>query len=212
MKRIASLFLVATIASGTFAQFAGGGMRTILKKGDFSALAGENAALLTFSYENMVVGKFTEEKYVEKKRKEHNEKEAGKGDSWAEKWVAARANVYEPRFEELLNERLAKGKVALMAGRDKESARYIIKVHTTDTEPGYNVGISRMPGYITATITLHEASKPDEVLAEVEIQRAPAQDAMGFDFDASGRIGEGYAKLGKEFGAWLTKSDWGRKN
>jgi hypothetical protein len=210
MLRSLALSAFLMLVAPGFAQFGASPMRTVLKKGDFSALAGESAVMLVYSYENMVVGKFTEEKYVEKKRKEQNEKEAGKGDSWAEKWVAARANVYEPRFEELLNERLAKGKVALMAGREKSDARYMIKVHTTDTEPGYNVGISRMPGYITATITLHETSAPDAALAEVEIQRAPAQDAMGFDFDASGRIGEGYAKLGKEFGAWLTKKDWGR--
>ncbi|HRD52596.1 MAG TPA: hypothetical protein PKY96_08110 [Flavobacteriales bacterium] len=211
MLRSIALSALLALVSPAFAQFGAAPMRTILKKGDFSALKDESNVLLTYSYDKMIVGKFTEEDYVSKKRKEHNDKESGKGDRWAEKWVAARADVYEPKFEELLNERFAKGKAALKAGKDFSDAKYMLKVHTTDTEPGYNVGISRMPGYITATITLHETASPDVVLAEVEIQRAPAQDAMGFDFDASGRIGEGYAKMGKELGAWLTKSDWGRK-
>lgn len=209
MKRHLLLFALTLIPGLMLAQF-GGGLRTVKKSGDFAAIKDESSVRLEFVYDNMVVGKYTETDYVNKKRKEHNEKEAGKGDAWAEKWVGARASVYEPKFEELLNERFGKAKLGLKAGRDKSDARYVLKVHTTDTEPGWNVGISRMPGYITATITLHEASAPDAVLGEVEIQRAPAQDAMGFDYDASGRIGEGYAKMGKELGAWLTKTDWGR--
>ena len=101
---------------------------------------------------------------------------------------------------------------ALKAGKDKSDARSVIKVHTTETEPGHNVGVSRVPGYITAVMTLYEAAAPDNVLGEVEIERAPAQGATGFDFDTGGRLAEGYAKIGKEFGTWLTKKDWGRKH
>lgn len=187
-------------------------MRTILKKGDFSALKGESSVLLVYDYSDMSVGKFSEEAYVNKKRDEGNKKEKGRGDEWAEKWVSARTEKYEPKFEELLNARLVAGKVALKAGKDKTDARYVIKMHTTETEPGHNVGVSRMPGYVTAVLTLYEASAPDVVLGEVEIERAPAQGAAGFDFDAGGRIAEGYAKMGKEFGTWLTKKDWGRKH
>lgn len=188
------------------------GLKTTLKKGDFTAIKDESAVRLEFTYDRMSVGKLSEEDYINKKRKEHNEKEAGKGDEWAGKWVAARANVYEPQFEELLNEQLAKHESNLRAGRDQAVARYFLRVHTTDTEPGWNIGISRAPGYVTASITLHESGAPDTALGEVLIDRAPARDAMGYDFDASGRIGEGYAKLGKELGAWLVKTEFGRKN
>ena len=159
----------------------------------------------------MTVGKFTEENYVKKKTGEYNEKDKGRGDEWAAKWVAARSEMYEPKFEELFAERLVKEKINLRPGRDRSGAKYILKVHTTETEPGFNIGISKQPGFITATITLHEAAAPDVVLGEMEIQRAPAQSGMGMDFDTGGRIAEGYAKMGKEFGAWLAKSKWGTK-
>ncbi|HMU13010.1 MAG: hypothetical protein JST41_13330 [Bacteroidetes bacterium] len=208
---LGALFAVTTSASAQMG-YSGAAMRTILKKGDFSALQDQTSVLLVYDYSDMTVGKFTEENYVNKKRDEYNKKESGRGDTWAGKWVGARTELYEPKFEELLNDRLASGKSALKAGKDKTDAKYVIKVHTTETEPGYNVGVSRVPGYITAVMTLYEASAPDNVLGEVEIERAPAQGAMGFDFDAGGRIAEGYAKMGKEFGTWLTKKDWGRKH
>lgn len=208
---LGTLLAVATSGSAQFSSgYAGGAMRTILKKGDFSALKDQSSVLLVFDYSDMTVGKFTEENYVNKKREEYNKKESGRGDTWATKWVSDRAERFEPKFEELLNDRLSKS--TLKAGRDKADARYVLKVHTTETEPGYNVGISRVPGYVTAVITLYEASAPDNVLGEVEIERAPAQGATGFDFDTGGRISEGYAKLGKELGTWLIKKDWGRKH
>lgn len=212
LSRIVVIASIAAFTTTVHAQFGMAQMRTIKKNGDFSALKSESTVGLQFTYDGMIVGKYTEENYIKKKVKEGNDDEKGKGDAWAEKWVAARASKYEPAFEEQFNEKLAKGKVALKAGRDKSDSKYTLVVRTTDTEPGYNVGISRMPGYITTTITLIETAAPGTVLAEVEIQRAPAQDAMGFDFDASGRIAEGYAKTGKELGAWLTKKDWGNKD
>ena len=186
-------------------------IRTVLKNGDFAALQGQSDVQLQFTYDGMTVGKFTEENYVKKKTAEYNEKEKGRGDEWAAKWVAARTAMYEPKFEELLNERLAKEKLNLKASRNASGATYFLKVHTTETEPGFNIGITRQPGFVTATITLHESASPEAVLGEVEIQRAPAQTGMGMDFDTGGRIAEGYAKMGKELGAWLKKSDWGRK-
>jgi len=216
MIRTLAIGALIAVTSSATAQFntgySGAAMRTILKKGDCSALKDESSVLLVFDYSDMTVGKFTEEMYVDKKRDEYNKKESGRGDTWAGKWVTDRGERFEPKFEELLNDRLAAGKSALKAGKDKSDARYVIKVHTTETEPGHNVGVSRVPGYITAVMTLYEAAAPDNVLGEVEIERAPAQGATGFDFDTGGRLAEGYAKMGKEFGTWLTKKDWGRKH
>src|SRR5690606_19576870 len=136
-----------------------------LKSGDFSALKGESGVLLEFSYDNMTVGKYTEENYVNKKVKEYNEKQKGRGDEWLGKWTGARAEMYEPNFEKLFNDHIAKkGKVALKGGRTRSDSRYVLVVHTTDTEPGYNVGVSRMPGYITMTITLYEVSDRSTVI------------------------------------------------
>ena len=71
-------------------------------EGDLSALKNEKSINTEFSYENMKVGKYKDEKeYLEKKKEEYNKKEAGKGDTWATAWVDDREARYEPQFNEL---------------------------------------------------------------------------------------------------------------
>ena len=58
-------------------------------RGSVSALKGEKNINTEFTYDNMGVGKFkTEAEYVAKKTDEYNKKEPGKGDKWAQDWVA----------------------------------------------------------------------------------------------------------------------------
>ncbi|MEJ0104080.1 MAG: hypothetical protein WDO19_16630 [Bacteroidota bacterium] len=74
-------------------------------EGDLSVLANETAINVEFIYDGMSVGKFaTEKEYVQKKTEEYNKKEAGRGDTWAKKWVADRASRFEPKFIELFQE------------------------------------------------------------------------------------------------------------
>ncbi|MFZ1688745.1 MAG: hypothetical protein WAU70_15050 [Flavobacteriales bacterium] len=200
-KTLAALSLLL-IGTGASAQMYGSAVRTTLTEGDLSVLKGEKEVKLEFSYEGMMVGGFTDEAYQNKKQKEYNEKEAGKGDTWKENWVGNREKLFHPKFTELFNDRLDG---ALVGGMDKTSAKYTFIVRTTSTEPGYNIGISRVPASLNSAITLVETADHSKVLAEMVVANCPGANAMGFDYDAGGRIAEGYAKMGKELAAFLQK-------
>jgi len=103
---------------------------------------------LEFDYSDMSVGKFKEEAdYIEKKKKEYNEKEPGRGEIWEKAWVDDRENRFEPRFAEEMNEEFKKRKQDVKAGRNIE-AKYTLIFKTTFTEPGFNVGVMRRDAFI----------------------------------------------------------------
>lgn len=98
MKKI---ILGAMLIAGTFVANA---QKVKVVEGDLSAVKGQSSFNIEFDYSDMAVGKFKKESdYIEKRRKEINEKEAGKGDSWAESWVSDRESRFEPKFLELIN-------------------------------------------------------------------------------------------------------------
>lgn len=153
-----------------------------------------------FTYENMGVGKFkAEEEYVNKKKKEYNEKEAGRGDRWAESWVADRKNRFEPAFNNLL------GKHADINPGAYPDAQYTLIFNTSFTEPGFNVGVWRSNAYINGTAKIVETKNRDKVIAEFTLNKMPGRDVSGYDFDTGERIEEAYAKAGKELGQLMKK-------
>ena len=82
MKHLKALALIAalSISTSSFAQ------KIKLIEGNIPAdLKKEKSVNIEFSYENMSVGKFDKEQdYIAAKREEYNNKEAGRGDKWAE--------------------------------------------------------------------------------------------------------------------------------
>lgn len=172
-----------------------------LTKGSLEPLKGVTAVQIQFTYDNMKVGKDgSEATYVKRRTTELNDKEAGRGDTWAKQWVADRKERFEPKFNELFE------KHAKMSPLGTDS-KYLLIVHTTFTEPGFNVGVARRPAYIDAEVTLVEAADPSKVLAKVMIDNAPGSGAMGYDFDTGFRLQESYAKAGKELGQFITKKN-----
>lgn len=170
-------------------------------KGDLKALKGEKAINTEFTYENMGVGKFKKEaEYVDKKVKEYNEKESGRGDKWKEAWVADRQNRFEPQFNELL------AKYAEMDAGDHPDAKYTLVFNTSFTEPGFNVGVMRKNAYIDGTATIVETANRDKVVAVITVDNSPGRSAGGYDFDTGERISEAYAKAGKEIGKMVVKA------
>lgn len=204
-KTLALIFAVL-LGSGAMAQMYGSAIRTSMISGDFKALKNEKSVDVDFVYENMLVGNgMTNEQYITKRTKELNDKEAGRGDKWAVSWITDREKKYHPKFLELYNSRMD-GKQK--AGLDKDDAKYRLIVRTVSTEPGYNIGISKMPANIGASITLVETANPTEILGEMVVNNCPGGNAMGFDYDTGGRIAEAYAKLGKEVATYLQKKQW----
>lgn len=177
-----------------------------MESGSFGVLKGISVLNVEYRYDHMAVGKFdNEQDYIEKKVGEYNKKEAGTGDKWKESWFADREKRFEPQFEELMNKGFSEKGTGLVLAHD-QSATYTLIVHTVFTEPGYNIGISRMNAYIDAKIELVETGSPENILASMSIDNAPGRDVMGYDFDTGYRIQEAYAKMGKELSYFIWKT------
>lgn len=197
MKTLKTLILAAILLTGSaYAQKWSEGK-------DLSYLKGQKELLFKFTYDNLTVGKQSEQDYIKDKVTEYNKKEAGKGDSWAKEWVDVRSKVYEPKFEELFNKE-ADGHVT--GDRTKSSAKYTVMIHTIRTEPGWNIGFSKMPASCDFEITIVETANPTVVKSKGILKNMPGSQFAGADFDVSARVKECYAKGGKELGHTLGKA------
>ncbi|KXX67473.1 hypothetical protein AVL50_25735 [Flammeovirga sp. SJP92] len=172
-----------------------------VKKGKLSALSKVTSYDVVFSYENMNVGKMTEEDYVAEKVKAYNKKEKGRGDEWKGKWIADRNERFEPKFITLFN-KSSDGQVKIKEG--DSNCPYEMHVRTTDTEPGFNVGVMRKNAYISMEISFIE-KKTQKVLVLIELLDARGRSVQGYDFDTGTRLEEGYAKAGKGLGNFFRK-------
>ncbi|MCF8275107.1 MAG: hypothetical protein K9J17_00110 [Flavobacteriales bacterium] len=199
MKSILSLSLAICFAVGASAQ------KLSLKKGSFKALSGEKNVNVVYVYDDMNVGtgkrEMKETDYVAKKVAEYNEKEAGRGDSWAKAWVADREGRFQGKFEQLFNKGMSK--LGLTIGTGRSDAKYTLIVHTTMTEPGFSVPmVMTIPSDINLKISLVETGS-ETALGEMELIGSPGNAFNGAAWDTGMRIQESYAKAGKEFAKWL---------
>lgn len=190
MKLVKSLGLL--LLSGTFAVTAHA-QKIKVVEGSLDAVKGIKEYNLEFTYDNLAVGKYKDEaEYIAKKKEEYNKKEAGKGDKWAESWVADRAARFEPKFTELFGEY---SKATISA-----KAKHTLIFHTSFIEPGFNVGVMRKNAEINGEVTIVETADKSKVLAKITITKSPGAQFGGYDFDTGVRIAEAYAKAGKEIG------------
>jgi len=200
MKRIAVSLLLFFFVSGAFAQ------KYSLVSGDLSPLKGMKQFVFAFEYENMTVGKKSEEVYVSEKVADYNKKEPGRGDQWKAAWVGDRASRFEPAFIELFN----KYGEEFSAHGDKANAQAQCKitVKTVFTEPGYNIGISRADANINVEYVFTLLSDPSKPVAVLSCSRIPGRVFLGNDYDTGVRIMEAYAKAGKSLVDYLEKPLW----
>jgi hypothetical protein len=189
----ALLLLLLGIATTSFAQ------KIKLLEGDVSPLKGQTEVKTEFQYD-MSVGKFDkEEDYISSKKKELNNKEAGRGDSWEKSWKSDRQERFEPQFRELFSKHSEISTVG-------ENAKYTLIFKTTKTEPGFNVGVASRPAFIDGEAVIVETQNPSKIIARISITKALGRDVMGFDYETGARLQEAYAKAGKELGAFIKKN------
>jgi hypothetical protein len=174
-----------------------------LESGSLDFLKGQTVLNVEYVYDGLTVGKETEQAYIEKRTTEANKKEAGAGDKWLAGWKDGRAKRFEPKFEELLNKQWEK-KTTLKAGKIPD-AKYTLVLKTTNLDPGWNAAVMRAPASVSTEAHFYDTKDRSKTLAVISIQKAPGRDAMGYDFDATYRMQEGYAKTGKELGGFLLK-------
>lgn len=169
-----------------------------LVKGNLSFLKGSTGVNVVFNYDGVTVGKEgKEENYLKRKRDEKNNKEAGSGDTWVENWNADKEKSYKPRFIKLLS------KYTEWQLSEETKEKYTMVVHTTFIEPGYNVGVSSGAAKINLEISIYDASNMNKVLCKITMEDVKGGKGQ---FDTASRVGEAYAKAGKELGKFIEKN------
>jgi hypothetical protein len=193
MKLINKLFLLFTLiclALGANAQ------RIKLVEGDLAALKGETTISVEFTYDNMGVGKYDKEsEYIERKKEEYNKKEPGRGDEWEKSWISDRKHQFEPKFIELFEK--TSGLTI------KPGSKYTMIFHTTYTEPGYNIYVTRKSAKIDAEVTIVLTADRSKKIAVISVDNAPGRTFSGNDYATGDRISESYAVSGKKLGKFI---------
>ncbi|MES2774214.1 MAG: hypothetical protein V4722_08520 [Bacteroidota bacterium] len=170
--------------------------RLKVTEGDLAFLKNETMVNVEFTYDNMSVGKFDKEQdYLDKKKAEYNAKEPGRGDTWVKDWISDRKREFEPMFIDLFE------KTSGMTVSPK--AKYTIIFHTTSTEPGYNIYITKKNAEIDAELTIVETADRSKKLAVISISNAPGRTFSGNDYATGDRIKECYAVSGKRLAKFI---------
>lgn len=193
MKKLFASFL---LAGALFVSHQGKAQDLV--KGNLSFLKGATGVNVVFTYDGLTVGKEgKEENYLKRKKEEKNNKEAGSGDTWVENWNADKEKSYKPRFIKLLS------KYTDWPLSEETKEKYTMVVHTSFIEPGYNVGVSSGAAVLNIDISIYDASNMDKVLCKITMEDVKGGKGQ---FDTGSRVGEAYAKAGKELGKFIEKN------
>ena len=184
-KTITTLLLLSCITTFSFAQ------SIVMTSGTIDFIKDQQVIQFTFSYDEMLVGKLTENEYVEKKSSEYNAKEEGKGDQWKAAWYGDLE-----LFDKYMSE------VGITAG--SEGAQYRIEINTDFTEPGWNVGVMRQNASVDLSCKVKKIETGEQV-ASIKIRNASANNFWGTDFTSGYRVQETYAKAGRELAKFFIK-------
>lgn len=196
MKKILTSILLITFC------FVANGQGFKKTSGSLGFFKSEKVVGVSFTYNDLKVGKLTETEYCRKKMGEYNEKRMGWGDEWKEAWVSDRAKRYEPKFIELFSKYIGEKGISV----DNAGSKYEIAINTDFIEPGFNVGVARKNASVDMTCRFIEKSTGKEV-AVVIISDASANNFGGGDFDVAFRIQESFAKAGRELAKYIIKEE-----
>lgn len=187
---LAALALIAISASA---------QKIKVTQGAFTALKGQTKVNVEFVYEDIMVGKDKEAAYLDKRVKELNAKEAGKGDKWKAAWNSDRKARYEPHFFEQFN------KQSGLTGGAFPDAKYTLVVKVKRLEPGFNIVVMRKFAEVDVNISLVETANKGKALGVASADRAPGRTYGYDDLDTGVRLSEAFEMLGKSFGKFLAK-------
>jgi len=182
--------------------------KTDLKSGSLEFLKGQSEIRVEYTYDNMMVGKYKEADYLDKKVKEYNSQEAGKGDQWREDWVSDRAGKFQPRFQEAFNNLCGFAAVNFKINPDA-GGDYRMVVHTSFTEPGFNIYMTSKNASINAEVFFYDKSGAE--LAKVLIVNSPGGGIFELDYVTGIRIQEAYANAGRSLAALVLEEAFGIK-
>lgn len=194
------LVIGLSFAFGSFAQ------KIKVEAGSYDFLKGVKELNVEFDYSNLEMMKenLSESTYIDNRRDELNEKNAGEGDRWEKKWENAKEGIWQPKFLDLVNAVVSKKNKGFKADEGLSSAKYTLIVEVKWIYPGWDVYVSKQPAKVTTTLKFVETDNRDNVLLEISSTDAPG-DGFGSNFSNESRIGEGFAKTGKSLGKEMWK-------
>lgn len=199
MKKIISALTVLAIS---FFLLTANAQKIKTTEGNPSVLKSESTINIEFTYDNISVGKFADEKdYIKKKTDEYNAKEPGRGDIWSKNWINDRQARYEPKFNDLY---CITGKRTI-----SKDAKYTLIFKTKSIEPGFNVAGGmvafggRKNAEIDAEVWIVETADRSKKIAVITIENAPGGTWGGYDYDTGTRIAESYAMSGKKLAKYI---------
>lgn len=174
-------------------------------KGNFDFLKDQKEINTVFDYSNftMMKEKKTEAQYIEDHKKYLDEKAKGNGNIWYKKWVAAKDQIWTPKFLEIANVVLTKEKKDLNF-QEGLNTRYTLIVQTVWIYPGWDAGIMKQPAKVTTNLKFVETANKENVVLEISSEEAPG-DQWGSNFSDETRIGEGFAKTAKTLAKLIAK-------
>ena len=195
MKKITFMIIAGLLLSLPQVSHA---QKVTLKSGTLDFLSALSEIRVEYTYDDMMVGKMKEADYIAKKVKEYNEKEPGKGDTWQQAWVEDRTAKFQPRFQEAFNNFFVFAAVNFRINPDA-GGDYKMVVHTSFTEPGFNIYMTSKNASINAEVTFYDASNAE--IAKVIITNSPGSGIFELDYDTGIRIQEAYANAGRSLAA-----------
>lgn len=191
------LFIVAMIA---FA-FPASARKAKLLEGATEPLKGVKKMNVRFEYDSLTVGsdEIPAADYVKERTEKLNEKEGGKGSTWARAWVSDRKMRFEPAFKKAF-----KDQCEIMLA-DAPGEQYTLIFKSMNVEPGYNVGVSRKSARLSGQAWIVETANPSHVICKIEVEDCPGS-MGGFDFDNGERIKVSYMVAGDMIGKFIDKN------
>ncbi|MEB3375562.1 hypothetical protein SFC43_28085 [Bacteroides sp. CR5/BHMF/2] len=193
-KTITTLLLLSCITTFSFAQ------SIVMTSGTIDFIKDQQVIQFTFSYDEMLVGKLTENEYVEKRVLNTTLKKRAKETNGKPLWYGDRKERFEPKFLELFDKYMSE--VGITAG--SEGAQYRIEINTDFTEPGWNVGVMRQNASVDLSCKVKKIETGEQV-ASIKIRNASANNFWGTDFTSGYRVQETYAKAGRELAKFFIK-------
>jgi len=158
---------------------------------------------LTFDYSDLYVGEYGNEKaYIEYMKDDAERRKKGSSEAWLTKWYEARIEFFQPKFIELFNKYSNSKKVTI--NEQCTNQHYELNIHTIFIEAGFNKNGKRAPALIDVIVTISEISKPSNQLV-ISVTGSPGNEVMNSYSPDYNRIGEAYAKFGKELAKYLSK-------
>jgi hypothetical protein len=165
--------------------------RIKLASGSLNGLKAQKSYDVKFTYDSMIVGEsMPEREYLQKKKKEWEQKEPGKGSAFVNQWFDDREILYEPAFRKNF-EKYSKVRLG-----DK-GAPYTLILKTKRTEGGWDVGVMGHPGEIDGELWIVATADPARVIAKIHFHELPGKNSDGGDFKMTTRIQSAYEIAGK---------------